>query len=218
MKKIKIEFYSHRPRLRVELVWTTDSIPNVGDEIRIKNRFISQLDKKYFPKWRRDLSMTFRIKKRFWNLDRRENTYLDYDVILELYWTENELVEIEKYIKNSKQLNKNKMATLNIKGTVTKVLTPKPYSEGKLKQPFVITTDDKYNPDIVVDVFNDKFPLTQGEQVDIDCNVSSRVSEANYFTNISVWRKNQVQQLAPATPITAKHIETIVQQDTDLPF
>ena len=61
--------------------------------------------------------------------------------------------------------------------------------------------------------------VAQGEQVDLDCNISSRLwKEDKYFTSISVWRKNQVQQLAPATPITAKHVETIVQNDTDLPF
>jgi hypothetical protein len=102
MKKIDIYFYSYRPRLKVGLTWTTDLIPNVGDEIRIKSKFISQLDKKYFPQWMKDCSMTFRVKKRVWNLDEKKY-WQDYDVRLELDWSEDELVKVEKYLDEFKK-------------------------------------------------------------------------------------------------------------------
>ena len=103
MKKIDIDFSSYRPRLKVGLTWTTDSIPNVGDEIIIGSKYISQLDKKYFPQWMKDRSMTFRVKKRLWNLDKKKYPWQDYDVRLELDWSEYELVKVEKYLDEFKK-------------------------------------------------------------------------------------------------------------------
>jgi hypothetical protein len=103
MKKIDIDFYSYRPRLRVGLTWTTDLVPNVGDEIRIESKYIYQLDKKYFPQWMKDCSMTFRVKKRIWNLHEKKDPLQNYDVILELDWSEDELVEVEKYLDEFKK-------------------------------------------------------------------------------------------------------------------
>lgn len=103
MKKIDIDFSSYRPRLKVGLTWTTDSIPNVGDEIIIESKYISQLDKKYFPQWMKDRSITFRVKKRLWNLDKKKYPWQDYDVRLELDWSEDELVKVEKYLDEFKK-------------------------------------------------------------------------------------------------------------------
>ena len=103
MKKINIDFYSYRPRLNVGLVWTTDLIPNVGDEIRIESKYISQLDKKYFPEYMRGCAMTFRIKKRIWNLDEKKYPWQDHDVRLELDWTEEESLKVEKYLEAFKK-------------------------------------------------------------------------------------------------------------------
>ena len=118
MKKIDIDFSSYRPRLKVELTWTTDLIPNVGDEIRIESKYISQLDKKYFPQWMKDYSMTFRVKKRLWNLDEKKCPWQDYDVRLELDWQEDELVRVEKYLDELKKAlakkGKKKIATTNV--------------------------------------------------------------------------------------------------------
>ena len=113
MKKIDIDFSSYRPRLKVGLIWTTDLIPNVGDEIIIDSEFISQLDKKYFPQWMKDYSMTFRVKKRLWNLGEKKYSWQDYDVKLELDWSEDELIKVKKYLdefkkKHSKKKEKKK--------------------------------------------------------------------------------------------------------------
>ena len=99
MKTININFYSYRPRLKVGLNWTTDLIPNVGDEIRIESKFISQLDKKYFPSYMKNFSITFRVKKRLWNLDKKKYPWQKHDVELELDWTEEESIKVKKYLE-----------------------------------------------------------------------------------------------------------------------
>jgi hypothetical protein len=114
MKKIDIEFSSYRPRLKVGLTWTTDLVPNVGDEIRIESKFISQLDTKYFPEWKKDCSMTFKVKKRLWNLDEKKHPWQKYDVRLELDWTDEEQKEIDKYLKKyHKERGKKKIKEKN---------------------------------------------------------------------------------------------------------
>ncbi len=100
MKKIDIDFYSYRPRLRVDLTWTADSVPNIGDEIIIGSKFISELDTKYFPKWRKDYPMIFKVKKRLWNLDEKNHPLTEYDVRLELDWTDEEQKKVDKYVKS----------------------------------------------------------------------------------------------------------------------
>ena len=103
MKTIDINFSSYRPRLKVGLTWKTDLIPNVGDEISIESRFISQLDKKYFPSYMKDCSMTFRVKKRLWNLGKQKYTWQKYDVRLELDWTDEDQEKVNKYLENYKK-------------------------------------------------------------------------------------------------------------------
>lgn len=103
MKTIFIEFSSYRPRLKVELTWTTDIIPNVGDEIRIKSKFISHKDTKYFPLYMKNTSMNFRVKNRCWNLGEKNYPWQNYDVKLYLDWTEDELVKVEQYLDKFKK-------------------------------------------------------------------------------------------------------------------
>lgn len=106
MKKINIIFYSYRPRLKVGLTWTTDIIPNVGDEIKIENKFISEWDKKYFNDWRRENGMTFLVKKRTWLLDKSAYYLRDCDVSIELSWTEEEQKRVDKYLEDFKKKRK----------------------------------------------------------------------------------------------------------------
>lgn len=103
MKKIFICFYSYRPRLYVGLTWTTNLIPSVGDEITIENKFMSQWDRKYFSKWARNHQRTFRVKKRIWQLNEKNDFLNTYDVKLELDWTNEEKKEVENYLDNYKK-------------------------------------------------------------------------------------------------------------------
>jgi len=110
MKTIDIDFYSNRPRLKVRLTWKTDLIPNVGDEIIIESKFISLVDKKFFGEYGGDYDMTFRVKKRLWNLGKKEYPWQNFDVNLEIGWTEEEEKEVDKYLKKlqKKRIKKNK--------------------------------------------------------------------------------------------------------------
>ena len=47
--------------------------------------------------------MIFRVKKRIWNLDEKKYPWQDYDVRLELDWSEDELVKVEKYLDEFKK-------------------------------------------------------------------------------------------------------------------
>ena len=99
MKTIDIDFYSHRPRLSVGLKWTTDLVPNVGDEILIESKFISLVDKRFFKEYMRNCDMTFVVKKRLFNLGKREYPFQQYDIKLEIGFTEQRLKEVDEYLK-----------------------------------------------------------------------------------------------------------------------
>lgn len=106
MKKVNIEFYSYRPRLKAGLIWTMDTIPNVGDEIKIENKFISEWDKKFFMEWEKKFGKKFLVKKRTWLLDKNGYYSRDCDVIIELGWTEDEQKRVDKYLVDSKKHRK----------------------------------------------------------------------------------------------------------------
>jgi hypothetical protein len=103
MKKIDIDFYSNTPRLKVGLTWTTDLVPNVGDEIRIESKFISQIDKQFFGENMKDCDMTFCVKERLFNLGKKEYPWQNYDVKLKIYWTEEKEKEVNKYLEKRKK-------------------------------------------------------------------------------------------------------------------
>lgn len=109
MKRIIIDFYSYRPRLQVYLSYTSDLVPNVGDEIRIESKFISLVDKQFFGEYAKDSDMTFIVKKRLFNLGRRENPWEKYDARLEIGFTEEKLKEVDKYLKTTPKKRGNKI-------------------------------------------------------------------------------------------------------------
>ena len=51
----------------------------------------------------KDSSMTFRVKKRLWNLDDKKYPWSDYDVRIELDWTEEEQKKVDKYLEDFKK-------------------------------------------------------------------------------------------------------------------
>ena len=98
MKKVSIRFYSYRPRLNIGFTWTVDIIPNIGDTVKVPNKFISQWDKKYFPKWLKDFEMDFIVKERVFVVKPLSNSW-NCDVYIELDWTDEEKIKIDKYLK-----------------------------------------------------------------------------------------------------------------------
>lgn len=102
MKKVNIRFYSYRPRLEVGFTWTVDAIPNIGDTIKVPEEYISQWDKKYFSKWRKQFQMDFIVKERIF-IVKQPSRFWDCDVHIELDWTDEERIKVEKYLKTYKK-------------------------------------------------------------------------------------------------------------------
>ena len=102
MKKINIHFYSYRPRLKVDLTWTTDVLPSVGDVLEIPAEFISKWDKKYFYEWSKNSSRDFKIKERRFILDKSRYAYDVADVEITLEWNDEEKIKVDKYLKKYK--------------------------------------------------------------------------------------------------------------------
>jgi hypothetical protein len=105
--------------------------------------------------------------------------------------------------------------TTKVKGKIKQVLPLVTFvsSSGttNTKQEYLIVTDDKYNPNILVEVINDKIALTDGEIVDLDCNVKSKHwKDDKWFTSIEAWKKN--------TPNASKPVEAKKESTEDLPF
>ena len=103
MKKIDIDFYSYRPRLKVGLTWDTDIVPCVGDIIEIHAKYISEWDKKYFYQWSKNYSRSFKVKERKFILDKSKYHYNVGTIKITLDWTDEEQEEVNKYLENYKK-------------------------------------------------------------------------------------------------------------------
>lgn len=101
--------------------------------------------------------------------------------------------------------------TTKVKGTITQVLPINTFagSSGKnnTKQGFIITTDDQYNPNVLVEVVNEKLVLKQGEKVDLDCNVVCRHwKDDKWFTSIQAWKKNNASSADAPAPTETESV------------
>ena len=90
------------------MIWVTDLIPNIGDEIIIEPEFLCEKDKKYFPPWASKFSHTLLVKKRTWNTGEKEYYWNGIDLELSLDWTEEESVNVKKYLDNFNKIDKLK--------------------------------------------------------------------------------------------------------------
>jgi hypothetical protein len=102
---IELSFFSHRPRLRVGLTWTTDIIPLVGDIITIPAEFISEWDVKYFYDFSKNYSRDFKVKDRKFQLLLNKTSDIP-DIKITLEWNDEEKIEVEKYLKKTHHGNK----------------------------------------------------------------------------------------------------------------
>lgn len=101
--------------------------------------------------------------------------------------------------------------TTKVKGTITQVLPINTFagSSGKnnTKQGFIITTYDQYNPNVLVEVVNEKLVLKQGETVDLDCNVVCRHwKDDKWFTSIQAWKKNNASSSDATAPTATESV------------
>jgi len=90
------------------------------------------------------------------------------------------------------------MSDLKIKGRITKVLevekgTSKAGKEWQ-KMNFVIDTGNQFNPEVCFQLFgsekieNFKKYNKEGDEVEVDFNVSSREYNGKYFHNLDAWK------------------------------
>ena len=97
--------------------------------------------------------------------------------------------------------------SLKISGTITKILdiesgVSKAGKEWK-KQGFVINTGADYNPEICFSLFGEEkitslSAFSEGQQVDVSFNLSSREFNGRYYHNIDAWRIESKETGIPA--------------------
>lgn len=97
--------------------------------------------------------------------------------------------------------------SLKISGTITKILeiesgVSKAGKEWK-KQAFVINTGADYNPEICFSLFGEEkitslSAFSEGQQVDVSFNLSSREFNGRYYHNVDAWRIESKEAGIPA--------------------
>lgn len=99
-------------------------------------------------------------------------------------------------------------------------------SNGFRKREVVVTTEEQYPQDIMVEFIQDKVDLLDsfklGVNVKIGINLRGREwvnpqGESKYFNSIQGWRIDYVSEVSTNEP-TAKNAVTLVDDKDDLPF
>ena len=93
------------------------------------------------------------------------------------------------------------MSNLTVKGTIKQILkvesgTSKSGKEWK-KQAFVLDTGAQYNPDVCFSLFGDDKisalnSYSQGDEVEVAFNISSREFNGKYYHNIDAWKIDRI--------------------------
>ena len=99
---------------------------------------------------------------------------------------------------------------MELKGKVTKVLdlekgTSKAGKEWQ-KRSFVIDNGNEYNNLLCIEAFGDERVelvngLSEGDEVEVAINVSSREYKGRYFTQASLWKVNVLTSGAVSAPV-----------------
>ena len=72
------------------------------------------------------------------------------------------------------------------------------------KQSLVVNTGDDYNPEVCISFFGDEKiaildTLSEGQEVEVSVNISSRAWQDKYFHSIDGWKVDVVGGAAPTT-------------------
>ena len=99
--------------------------------------------------------------------------------------------------------------SLQIKGTVKAILAEetgmtkagKPWTKGGL----VVDTGAQYNPDVAFGCFGDKGMallgnITEGQEVEVSFNVSSREYNGKYYHSIDAWKIDVLSEAVDPAP------------------
>ena len=124
---------------------------------------------------------------------------------------------------------------MNLEGVIKKIFEEQVITASFKKREFVITTQEQYPQDILIELTQDKTGLLnqfkEGDLVSVDINIRGREwinpeGEAKYFNTLQawkIWKKEEGTQSAPSspTPPTNSVPETPAYNDgdsEDLPF
>ncbi len=123
---------------------------------------------------------------------------------------------------------------MEISGRIKKIFDEQTFGSGFRKKEIVITTQEQYPQDILIEFTQDKIDLLKslntGDEVKISINLRGREwinpeGVAKYFNSISGWRLEKVgaesapplNQYADLPPVTSDYMDSTNEPD-DLPF
>src|SRR5690554_5678458 len=112
---------------------------------------------------------------------------------------------------------------MELKGKIKKIFETQTFQSGFQKKEIVVTTDEQYPQDILIEFYQDKIalldPLNVGDEVKVHINIRGKEwvnpeGEAKYFNSINGWRIERGSTAAPEPapePVEEK-------KEDDLPF
>ncbi len=122
---------------------------------------------------------------------------------------------------------------MEINGRIKKIFEEQTFNSGFRKKEVVITTQEQYPQDILIEFTQDKIDLlnqvSPGDEVKISINIRGREwinpeGVAKYFNSISGWRLEKagaatptMNQYADLPPVTSDYMDGKNEPD-DLPF
>lgn len=122
---------------------------------------------------------------------------------------------------------------MEISGKIKKIFEVQTFASGFRKRELVVTTQEQYPQDILIEFMQDKVdllnPLTIGDEVKISINIRGREwinpeGVAKYFNSISGWRIEKLGATGPAMneyaqmpPVSQEYLQGGNDPD-DLPF
>ncbi|MHA1912097.1 MAG: DUF3127 domain-containing protein [Candidatus Kariarchaeaceae archaeon] len=109
------------------------------------------------------------------------------------------------------------ISKMEITGKIKEILELKEFDSGFRKREFVVTTQEQYPQDILLEFTKDKCDLldnlNQDDEVNVCFNLRGNEYNGKYFVNLQAWRieKKSTSQI-PTTGFTEE------EQDDDLSF
>ena len=117
---------------------------------------------------------------------------------------------------------------MKLSGKVKKIFDIETFASGFQKQEIVLTTDDQYPQDILIQFLQNNIDLLQhvqeNDDIEVSINIGGRewtspTGEVRYFNSITGWRIVTNQQKAnKPTPKMQEYQTTQSDEDDGLPF
>lgn len=114
-----------------------------------------------------------------------------------------------------------------VQGKITTITDIETKPNGAKSLTYVVDTGEKFNSLLAMNIYKsvdyadqvDKFVQYNkvGDIVEVEFNVGSREYNGNYYTNLSHWRADKINEMPAAESITAKDFAPD-RESADLPF